>query len=118
MGKTVNYQTQPSVNVWKKWHWAQFNAHAKKVDEAVRLTLLAAKWKGPPIERAKVDFVYYFPSAGANDKDNRASKFVQDSLVTCGVLMADDFAHCESNVVYGGVDHKNPRIEVVVEEVS
>ena len=53
------------------------------------------------------------------DKDNIAfaKKFIQDSLVACRVLENDGWKHIEHFTDSFGVDNKNPRVEVEIEEV-
>lgn len=54
------------------------------------------------------------------DKDNIvfAKKFVQDALVKCKVLKDDGWDEIENFTNEFAVDKKNPRIEVVFEEVK
>lgn len=55
------------------------------------------------------------------DKDNVASfamKVIQDALVNCEVIKNDGWRHIESFGCDFEVDKENPRIEVILEEVS
>ena len=87
----------------QRWHW-----------------LIVAALPGRPavpMERAKVQITYYFPTRGRRDPDNYAGKMLLDPLVRLGVLADDSFGHIEL-VLVGRYDKDNPRTEIVVEEYT
>lgn len=90
--------------------------------EAETLVILSAKqmrgW------RAKSPVMMYYlwvEKDRRRDKDNISGygrKIIQDALVKAGYLKGDGWAHIVGFADEFAVDKKNPRIEVVLEEVQ
>ena len=114
---------QPSLNEWRRWHWARRAKHQREVADRVAYEVLIAREQAgeprhqEPMRKARLTAVYHFPTKARQDPSNRSQKFTGDALVACGVLVDDDFAHLEEVVRMGEVE-KPGRIEIVVEEVE
>lgn len=114
---TLPLSLQPSLNEWRRWHWSKRHEHQVMTAQAVQIALYATRWRPPPMDRARVTYRYYWPTARRRDPDNAMPKFLSDALVRCGVLVDDDFAHITLAIEQGGVDKQTPRIEVLIEEL-
>ena len=94
-------------------------AAMKRENEAiVAWSAKASKLKkisGPVFMR----YTWYEPNR-KRDKDNITfgRKIIQDALVKCGYLKGDGWQHIEGFSDAFGVDKKDPRIEVEIEEVK
>lgn len=114
---------QPSLNEWRRWHWARRAKHQREVADRVAMEVMVARRATgeprmqPAYQKAIVTATFHFPSKARRDPSNYSLKFVADALVTNGVLTDDDFNHCEEVVRMGDVA-KPGHIEIVVEEVG
>lgn len=83
---------------------------------AIRLQLKRLKIRQP----VHISYKFYEPNR-RRDLDNIAGvahKFIQDSLVRCGVLADDGWAQITGFSDAFFVDRHNPRIEVTIREVD
>lgn len=83
---------------------------------AIRLKLKRLKIQRP----VHISYRFYEPNR-RRDLDNIAGvahKFIQDSLVRCGVLENDGWEHITGFSDAFFVDRHNPRIEVTIREVD
>lgn len=80
-------------------------------DATQQMSLLRPK----PLGTVKgIHLKFYAKTKRGNDLTNKAES-VNDLLVECGVLDDDDWHHLPSVVLeYGGVDTKNPRVEITL----
>ena len=88
-------------------------------------------WDGRPFARARVTFRFVYPDRRRRDPDNalasckriwdmfRPSAEEKQGVPRGYVLWDDDWEHIERvTVEYGGIDRRNPRVEVLVEEAG
>lgn len=118
---SLAYPSVPvSLNQWMRWHPMVRAKHAAQVKQDIGWLVVAAKWRGPALEKATVTYRFFFPGSRRRDPDNylAATKFLADGLVQAGVLTDDDFAHYQPVLALGGVDKRNPRVEITVEEAA
>lgn len=87
----------------------------KDIAVMIRKYLSGVKYKKPVV----MDYTWYEPNQ-RRDKDNIvfARKFIQDALVSCGVLKNDGWKEIYRFSDTVEVDKKNPRIEVTISEVE
>lgn len=71
-----------------------------------------------PYEKAQVTLVYYFKTAARHDPDNYSGKMILDGLTEARIIKDDSFNCIELRIKQGGVDPKNPRVEIEVQEIS
>lgn len=71
-----------------------------------------------PIPYAKVTLRYFFPNWIRRDPDNYSGKFILDGLTKMGILEDDSFFHIKLYSECGGIDPKNPRTEIIIEELD
>ncbi|MHB8122622.1 MAG: hypothetical protein ACYDG4_10755 [Desulfuromonadaceae bacterium] len=82
-------ENMPSLNEWKKWHWAKQKRYLNILSES--LTALAMVLGRPRYEKARVEVVHYFRTSRRRDSgDNYAPKFILDALRYAGVLEEDN----------------------------
>lgn len=77
--------------------------------------------RGLHIEKPVIIHYTFYEQNKRRDKDNILScamKFVQDSLVKTHVLSGDGWKEIENFTHEFYVDSKNPRIEVILEEID
>lgn len=85
------------------------------IGTAIRTQLRNAHYDVPVV----IHYLWVEPNR-KRDKDNIAfaKKFIQDSLVGCGVLDNDGWKNIEHFTDSFGVDKKNPRVEVTIEKIE
>lgn len=86
----------------------------KDISVMIRKYLSGIKYKKPVV----MDYTWYEPNQ-RRDKDNIvfARKFIQDALVSSGVLKNDGWKDVDGFSDSFEVDKQNPRVEVVISEV-
>ncbi len=84
-----------------------------------QLLLARAQWRGrSPLETAHVAITIHSVNKRTSDLTNKAES-VMDLLVDAGVLADDNWnAVPRVTLIYGGVDKKRPRAEVVLTDYS
>lgn len=107
----------PSLNQMRNMHHFEWNRTKR---EWAHLISLIAQRKRPskPFEKAVVTLTYHFRDKRRRDPDNYSGKFLLDPLVEMGFLVDDSFDHVELRHRKGGVDRKNPRTVIRIEEVA
>ncbi len=74
-----------------------------------------------PLAACRITYTFYYPTHQRRDIGNSLaviSKFTEDALVESIVIMDDDYTIVRSvKGVFGGIDKKNPRCEVLVQEI-
>jgi hypothetical protein len=95
-------------------------AAMKKQAENVIGYMVKTQLFGVHFERPVIIRYLWVEPNRRRDKDNIAfaKKFVQDSLVSCGVLNNDGWNQIEYFTDSFAVDPKNPRVEVIIEETG
>jgi len=106
-----------NMNWYRNAHYRTSNAAKIKFSDEINIPELDV-----PLAACKITFVFYYGSARRQDIDNSLSviaKFTQDSLVAAKVILDDDYTIVRQVTgIYGGLDRKNPRCEVIVEELN
>lgn len=106
---------QPSLNEWRRWHWARRHRHQGYVSDLVTIAALQALWRGGPMERAVVSVTYHLPPGPRRDPDNYSPKFILDGLRAAAIIRDDDARHITLDVRIG--EPRRPgEIAVMVEE--
>lgn len=99
----------------------KYNREAQLREMSERYIKLCAdkSIRGYHAEKPVVIHYRFYESTKRRDKDNIAGyamKLIQDALVKGGYLDGDGWRHIENFDFQWNVDHKNPRIEVTIEE--
>jgi hypothetical protein len=88
----------PSLNEWKKWHWAKQRKAREAFQEQVWAALNEHGNRCPRgLERVELRFALSFRVARRRDADNFGAllhKFTQDVLVQQGVIPDDTHDRC------------------------
>lgn len=109
----------PSVNTWRNLHHFAEAKQKREWEDIVGWEVARQRVRPPkPLKRAHVTYEYYFSSKRRHDPDNYVGKWTTDGLVKAGVLEDDSFDNIALLICQGGVDRKNPRTEIFVEEVE
>jgi len=102
---------------YSKEHWAKYAGEKHfRTQEIAYLAKNQIKGK-----YKKVDLAFtWFCKNKKRDKDNiiAGQKFVLDGLVAAGVIENDGWKQIGNILHYFEVDKKNPRVEIIIEEVG
>jgi len=105
-----------NLNGYRNWCYRVSNVlkqqYKKEVEEAV-LPL-------PTMNKISMTYYIYYPNNRVIDLDNIGSisaKFFQDSLVSYGKIIDDNYNFItDIKFEFGGVDKDNPRVDVLIKE--
>lgn len=104
----------PSLNKYagreNQWDYRAAKSEWKQICRAY------CRPRGKPPRFVEVNITFFFPDRRRRDPDNYC-KLLLDGLVYAGVIADDDFGHIRLSLS-AGVDKKNPRVEVTVDEVQ
>lgn len=81
-------ENMPSLNVWKRWHWAKQKRFLDRLTYSIGL--LAIRLGKPSFDKARVEVVHYHRIRNRHDPDNYTPKFLLDALRYAGVLIEDN----------------------------
>lgn len=82
-------ENMPSLNKWKKWHWAKQKRYLDMLTESLTGLAMVIGW--PRYDKARVEIVHYFRTSRRRDSgDNYAPKFILDALRYAEVLAEDN----------------------------
>jgi Holliday junction resolvase RusA-like endonuclease len=93
----------------------------KRDNENTIIWAIRQQLSGVHISKSVIIHYTFYEKNKRRDKDNilsAAMKFIQDSLVKCGVLKNDGWSEIENFTHNFLVDKNNPRIEIILEEVG
>jgi crossover junction endodeoxyribonuclease RusA len=108
----------PSLNQWRNMHHFTEAKQKKAWEDIVILEVMRQRQKpSKPIKRSVTTYTYYFPDKRRRDASNFSPKWLEDGLVKAGVLEDDSFEHVDLKVRKGGVDKRNPRVEITIEKI-
>lgn len=110
----------PNLNKWRSMHHHQEAKLKKEWESVVMLEVLSQKIKPlRPIKKAKLIYTFFFKENRRHDPTNVQGcvKWLEDGLVYAGVLEDDTFDHVKNEVEKGGIDKKNPRVEIDIEVI-
>lgn len=106
-----------NLNGYRNWYFGTSND--LKIDFKEQVAMLI-----PDVKYNKIEIAYkvFFPTKRRTDVANVCSvvdKFFSDTLVSCGVILDDDYTVL-TKVAYefGGVDKDNPRVEATITEIQ
>ena len=99
IGRNARWQYQ---DIKTKWHWL-IKAAIKEKPKS-------------PYKKAIVKITYFFKDNRRRDPDNYSGKLLLDPLVREGILLDDSFEIITLQLGKGGVDKKNPRTIIEIEE--
>ena len=106
----------PSDNKFKgrENHWEYRNQKKQWLETVMMLCRPKPK---KPIEKANVTLTYFFKDKRRRDPDNYSGKFILDGLVE-GKILKDDSFNNINLILRGNHDPKNPRTEILIQEVE
>jgi len=113
--KIKNYHL--NLNQYRNWHY-QVNNNLKVAYKQI----ITPQLEGLSFSKIKLSFVYFKPSKRRVDRANVLcihEKFFCDALVEAGCLVDDNDDYLESTHYYtGGIDTKNPRVEIKITRIE
>ena len=106
----------PSLNQFagrnNQWDWRK-----EKKEWSEKVCWLCRPKPEKPYDKAKVTLTYFFLDNRRRDPDNYSGKMILDGLTQAGIISDDSFSHIELCLRCGGVDRRNPRVEIEVERL-
>ena len=115
-------KTKKSKRVPISLNWYR-NAHHRENNEVKKFykSLLATQIRKLPIFiKPKITYRWFHASKREADLGNHTAvhqKFFEDALVELGRIGDDNYKYLVHNVQeFGGIDPKNPRVEIILEE--
>lgn len=108
----------PSLNETMRMHWRKQREQSAFWHMQMIASGIRRKRPPAPYQKARVTVTYFFDSKQRRDPDNYAPKFLMDPLTREGIIQDDSFDHVSLTVQKGGVDRKNPRTVIRIEEVK
>lgn len=115
--KPIEKPYHPSVNKWFILPRPQMNKLKQDWKEYIIWLVEQNGFTDLHIEKCRITYRFYMPSKRRSDTDNYTPKFCQDGLVEAGVIVDDDYLHCNPLKIWLGYDKNNPRMEITIEEL-
>tara|TARA_B110000908_G_C10266913_1_gene465083 strand:+ start:402 stop:806 length:405 start_codon:yes stop_codon:yes gene_type:complete len=108
-----------NLNKYRNWHF-HVNNQLKKLFKIQ--TIEAMRQLKPMKPPYQVTYLIYYENRRRFDIDNIGAvvgKFTHDALIEAGVIEDDCYTYI-SRIIYefGGIDSKNPRCDVIIEEIE
>lgn len=117
--KTKDKKWSINLNNYRNTHFRTLNDVKIKFAEDIKNQLNQIPPIKPPV---KAVYTVFVPSKRRMDLSNIipvVRKFAEDAIVTAGILPDDDYTIIVQNIdKFGGVDAENPRIELVLKEIT
>ena len=108
----------PNLNVYRNMHYRALDKEKKEWERVVGWLVKEQQIK--PVGKIRQTYEFWFKDRREHDPDNYAccAKFINDGLVSAGVLQRDNFDHIETLTVKQGGISKQPYILVHMEEIA
>ncbi len=106
----------PALSPNARVHWGVKAAAVKSYREVAWAHALREMLGEPPMDKATINPVFYWPDRRRRDDDNAVAslKAARDGLADGGVVRNDaDFVMAEAEF---HVDRENPRVELIIQE--
>lgn len=114
--KPIDTPIQPSLNVWTVKQRLSMNNLKQNWKEYTEWLVKNQGYKDLQIEHCEIACEIYMPTLRRADTDNFTPKFVMDGLVSSGMLIDDDYKHCNPLRITLGYDKNNPTMIIKVLE--
>lgn len=108
-----------------------FNLNVYRISHYRTLNTMKIRYKAymyeqisklPILDKIAINYVYYPGTRRRTDLGNVIAvhqKFFEDALVEHGKLKDDDYTHIiQTRNDFGGLDKKNPRVEIIIKEIT
>lgn len=103
-----------SINVWMIMRRSAMNALKQKWKDFMKWLVDYLGYSNLHIEECEISQTVYYPNNRRHDIDNSVPKFILDGIVESGMVVDDDCLHIKKLILECGVDHDDPRTEIVV----
>lgn len=108
----------PNLNLYRNMHFRELDKQKKAWEIYVKSCV--RQQSITPVNRIRQTYEFYFKTKARHDPDNYAAcaKWINDGLVSAGILPDDNFDHIESLTARQGGYSKQPYILIFLDEVS
>ncbi len=108
----------PNLNVYRNMHYFKLDKEKKKWEVLVHRWI--AEQDIVPMQQIHMVYEFWFKTNIEHDPDNYAccAKFINDGIVSAGILPRDNFKHIKSLTVVEGGICKQPYILVHLREIT
>lgn len=114
--KPKNYYI--NLNGYRNWYYHESDKLKKEYKKLVAEQIESL----PTFTKIRTSYYIYYNTFKVFDLMNIgsvSSKFFEDALVEAGKIEDDNYKYViEEHVYFGGVDRYNPRVEVIIEDLS
>lgn len=119
MNQTIRIEgIPPNLNITRNLHHFKSNKEKKEWENIVAYCVRSQSIY--PVRRIRQTYEFYFKDKRRHDPDNYSAcaKWINDGLVSAGIIPDDNFDHIETLTVRQGGFSKKPYILVHLEEVG
>jgi hypothetical protein len=109
----------PNLNEYRNMHYRELDKQKKEWEKIVYWIVKEQKIK-PVSGPIRLTYRFWFKDRREHDPDNYAccAKFLNDGLVSAGILQRDNFDHIPQFRVEQGGINKQPYIMIELEEIA
>ena len=107
------------MNWYQRANGFQINEVKKAYHELIRLKLLSNKEKIKGSYQVRYKYFYKNDNSDLKNVTSVIDKFFNDALQELGIVKNDNVKYFKESIDrVGGMDKKNPRVEIEVEEIK
>lgn len=107
----------PSINTWFILPRPQMNKLKQDWKDYIVWLAEECGYTDLKIEKCEIICKFYMPTKRRADTDNMTPKFVMDGLTEAGVIVDDDYYHCNPLTIKLDYDKNNPRMEIIIKDL-
>lgn len=119
MNQTIRINNMPpNLNEYRNMHYYKLDSEKKHWEQTIRF--IVKEQKIAPVTKIRQTYEFWFKDKREHDPDNYAccAKFINDGLVSAGIIPRDNFDHIEQLTVRQGGVSKQPYILIHMEEIA
>lgn len=110
--KPIDKPWHCSINKWFIMQRPQMNALKQAWKDYTTWLVKKYDYTNLHIEKCQITYKFFMPTKRRADCDNYTPKFTNDGLTEAGVIIDDDYRHCNPLIIELGYDKDNPRMEI------
>lgn len=110
--------SHPSINTWFILQRPSMNKLKQDWKEYTIWLVEKYGMTNLKIEKCMIEYKFFRPTKRRGDCDNYTPKFTNDGLTEAGVIVDDDYSHCNPLLIYLDYDKENPRMEIHIEVIK
>ena len=116
--KPIDKPWHCSINKWFILQRPQMNALKQAWKDYTVWLVERYKCTNLHIKKCIMEYKFFMPTKRRADCDNYTPKFTNDGLTESGVIIDDDYNHCNPLIIELGYDKDNPRMEIHIKAIE